>query len=124
MERSILLVDGDVNFRRSLAIALRLDGVQVEEAGGPIEARRHLAAAPFDLAVVDLLLPPGDAVELIEWIRDRHPAIRPVACCARPEAFAVARMRLGGVTRLEKPFAPERLFPLLGERAAPVRLAR
>lgn len=123
MDRSVLLVDGDVNFRRSLAIALRLDGVHVEEAGSPHEARRLLAGRPFDLAVVDLLLPLADAVELVEWIRARHPETRPVLCSSRPEAFAVVRMRLAGLARLEKPFPPERVFPLFAERTRPGRIS-
>ena len=118
MGRSILLVDGDANFRRALAIALRLEGIRVEEAESPTEARRQLAAETFDLALVDLLLPIGEAVDLVELLRARHPGTRPILCCARPEAFAAVRQRAPGVRRLEKPFTPESVLPLLDERDA------
>lgn len=123
MDRSILLVDGDVNFRRAMAIALRLEGVHVEEADGPVDARRRLASRPFDLALVDLFLPLGDAVELVELVRSRHPATRAILCCARPELFAAVRIRAPDVGRLEKPFSPESLLPLLEGRSKPDRRA-
>jgi DNA-binding NtrC family response regulator len=117
MDRSILLVDADVNFRRALAIGLRLEGLGVVETGDPAEAGRLLASrGGFDLALLDLLLPWSPVLELLDRIRTRHPDTRPILTCSRPDLFAVVGLRAAGVERLEKPFPPEQLLSLLADR--------
>ncbi len=114
--RSILLVDGDHNFRRALAIALRLEGFAVEEAGSLLEARRRLGPH-VDAAVVDLLLPGGDGLELAESIRDGEPGTFLVVVSAHPEAFAAARARVPTAVALEKPFRVDGLLSMLAAKA-------
>src|SRR5262249_33280929 len=53
----LLLVDEDSNFRRALAISLRLEGVNVVECCDADSARSQLATAGVAAALVDLLLP-------------------------------------------------------------------
>jgi DNA-binding NtrC family response regulator len=123
MDRSILLVDGDVNFRRALAIGLRLEGLRVAETGDPAEAGRLLASrGGFELALVDLLLPWAPVFELLDRIRSRHRGTTPLLTCSRPDLFALVGCRALGVDHLEKPFPLERVLDLLAERAPAVGL--
>lgn len=46
------------------------------ESDSARESLERIAAAPPDVAVVDIRLPDGDGVELIREIRSRHPATR------------------------------------------------
>lgn len=112
MGRSILLVDSDTNFRRALAIGLRLERFVVEEAGSLLEARRRLTAFSFSHAVVDLLLPGGDGLELAASILARCDC-GVVITSAHPEAFRAAELRVPAALQLEKPFSVERLRGVL-----------
>ncbi len=109
----LLLIDADTNFRRALAIGLRLEGLFVEEAAAPLDARRWFARRPFGTVVIDLLLPGGDAIDLAEAARARQPDCVLVLTSAHPEAFESARRRLPGALFREKPFAVRHLIELV-----------
>lgn len=57
-------------------MAFRLSGFEVEEAGGSDSAMKALEAASFDAALVDLMLPEVNGLDLARWIRSHCPAIR------------------------------------------------
>ena len=115
---SLLLVDDDANFRRALAIALRLDGLDVCEASTAEEARGNLASRRFTAVLVDLLLQDGEAHALLERLCVEQPTRLAIACSAHPEALDAAGERIPGVARLRKPFPPSELHRLLESRAA------
>lgn len=113
----MLLVDDDANFRRALAIALRLDGLTVTEATTAAEARVALASDRFTAVLVDLLLQDGEAHALLEHLCHDSPARLAIACSPHPEALAAAEERIPGVARLRKPF-PATVLRLLVETGA------
>lgn len=100
---TVLLIDGDRNFREALAIALRLDGCTVTSASVAAEALALLRRGGFDLCLVDLnvggaegllaaataspapVLVTGPHPELLEAAARRHPRAQPLA-----KPFAVA----------------------------------
>lgn len=53
---SVLLIDGDRNFREALAVALRLDGCAVTCSPGAADGAAQLRRGPYDLCLVDLTL--------------------------------------------------------------------
>lgn len=112
MVQSILLVDSDTNFRRALAIGLRLEHYAVEEAGSLVEARRRLAARSFDFAVVDLLLPGGDGLDLAASVLESSDC-KVMISSAHQEAFQAAGHRVPLALQLEKPFSVDQLLRLL-----------
>jgi DNA-binding response OmpR family regulator len=67
---TILVVSADREARTFLADNLTADGYEVMEAGSAEGARRLLAQAFVDLAVVDRELPDGDGLELIRFVRE------------------------------------------------------
>lgn len=110
---SVLLVDDDANFRRALAIALRLDGLEVGEATTAAEARGALASRRFTAVLVDLMLQDGEAHALLERLCLGSDSRLAIACSPHPEALAAARDRIPGVAPLRKPFPSAELRRLI-----------
>ena len=75
MSRQVLVVDDSLTVRMDLSEAFQEAGFQVVQCGTAAEARRILAGGEVGLVVLDVLLPDGDGVELLEEIRST-PALR------------------------------------------------
>jgi DNA-binding NarL/FixJ family response regulator len=67
-----MLVDDHADFRRLMTVMLARhpDLEVVAQAGSLVEARHHAAAAKYDVVVLDLGLPDGNGVDLIEDVRE------------------------------------------------------
>ena len=65
---SILLVDDEPKILLALAKALRDEGHSVTATGNPREALRLTTQQPFDLIVVDNLMPELSGLELIREV--------------------------------------------------------
>ncbi len=78
----VLVVEEEANQARVMAIGLRIEGFEVETAFGSAEALERLGAQPFDIAIVDLMLPGTNGIQLARIVRDRHPATRVVLTSA------------------------------------------
>jgi DNA-binding response OmpR family regulator len=82
MANRLLIVEEQANQARVMAIGLRLEGFDVETAATPAEALDRLAEHAYDLAVVDLMLPGTNGIQLARIVRDRHPGTRVVLMSA------------------------------------------
>lgn len=111
MSSSFLIVDEDRNFREALAIALRLDGMDVAVAATSDEARSRLAARRFACCVVDVHLSGADAV-LADAIAS---GARAVAAGPYPELLAAASARHPRAVTLPKPFRALDLRQMMAE---------
>jgi two-component system response regulator RegA len=113
----ILLVDDDEVFRERLAQALRARGHGVVTAGDLAGALAKADQTPFDFAVIDLRMPDGSGLALLEGLRARAPAARFVMLTGYGSiASAVEALRLGAHDYLSKPVdADEVLAALTGE---------
>jgi DNA-binding NarL/FixJ family response regulator len=71
----LLLVEDHASFRQTLALVFdqEPDFEVVAQAGTVEEARQVMENREADLAVVDLSLPDGEGVELIEELREANP---------------------------------------------------
>jgi DNA-binding response OmpR family regulator len=101
----ILVVDDEANHNRVIAIGLRVEGFEVETAADADEALMLLAAERFDMAIVDLMMPGTNGIQLSRLIRAQHPRIRVVLTSAyhlsEPQLF---RADCGAVGFVPKPF--------------------
>lgn len=110
----LLLLDSDANFRKALAIALRLDGVTVHEAEDLPTVERLLEAHAFD-AIVLHLTQPGVPMDFIARLQDQNPRCRVVVCNAHQEVLDAMRAGLPRpVLELRRPFRAEELLARLG----------
>ncbi len=71
----LLLVEDHASFRQTLALVFdqQPDFEVVAQAGTLGEARRVMRGREADLGVIDLALPDGEGVELIEEMREANP---------------------------------------------------
>jgi DNA-binding NarL/FixJ family response regulator len=71
----LLIVEDHASFRQTLAFVFdqQPDFEVVAQAGSLGEARRVMHGREADLGVIDLALPDGDGLELIEDLREANP---------------------------------------------------
>jgi two-component system nitrate/nitrite response regulator NarL len=73
--QSLLLVEDHASFRQTLAWVFDQEPEfeVVAQAGSLSEARRVMEGSEVDLGIIDLTLPDGEGVELIEDLREANP---------------------------------------------------
>ena len=73
--QSLLLVEDHASFRQTLARVFDQEPEfeVVAQAGSLSEARRVMEGSEVDLGIIDLSLPDGEGVELIEELREANP---------------------------------------------------
>jgi DNA-binding response OmpR family regulator len=101
----VLVVDDEANHARVMAIGLRIEGFEVETATDADAALSLLAAAAFDAAIVDLMMPGTNGIQLARVLRDRHPCTRVVLTSAyHLSERQLVRADCGAVGFVPKPF--------------------
>jgi len=97
----LLLVDPYGTSREGLGAALRAGGFAVETAAGSSEAIHKVGAAEFDLAIIDLDLPPvhGIAETAGTWCASCAPRTRRSRWSSSPPNATPTRRRSGAVRR-------------------------
>ena len=112
---SILLADDEEKILKRLGRALRDEGHDVVEASSAREAQRLLAERPFDLFVVDNVMPGITGLELVREVSALPDAERPqvVMMTAHGSTQLVREaFKLGVEDFLEKPFEIDELLAL------------
>src|SRR3546814_10822658 len=66
---SVLIVDDQDMVRRTLRLALEMEGLDVREAGDGDEALRMYRLAPADVVVTDIVMPNKEGIETIFELR-------------------------------------------------------
>jgi len=111
-EMAILVVDDDQAVRDALRRALTMQGYVTELAADGEEALLKLRSHPnaFELAIVDILMPRLDGLELTRRLRGDGNALPILMLTARDQvADRVAGLEAGADDYLVKPFALEEL---------------
>jgi DNA-binding NtrC family response regulator len=80
----ILVVDDDVNIRKSLEAILSAEGYHVDLAADGKEAIRKTESATYNVALIDIRLPDMDGVELLTRMRDTVPKMRKIIITGYP----------------------------------------
>lgn len=118
----VLVVDDEPAILATLKKALSLEGHAIDVAGGLQLARERLAKQTYDAVLLDVALPDGDGVELLEELRgDGNDVVVVMMSGHASIDVAVRATRLGALDFLEKPLSTDRLLLVL-ENA--LRLAR
>ncbi|KAF0170549.1 MAG: response regulator receiver [Limisphaerales bacterium] len=116
---TILLVEDDPACAAMLRTALNTFGHQVVLAPDGKQALRLFDPQSMNVAVVDLMMPEMDGMELIMRLQEREPGVRVIAMTGggrgKPEAYLRMAERLGAVKSLAKPFPLEALRQAVGE---------
>jgi CheY-like chemotaxis protein len=131
----ILVIDDETLVREALQRVLASPTVTVIAAADAVAGLATLRESPFDLVIVDVVLPGMDGVAAIKEIRRDHPEVRIVAISGggnfglnayRPEAistiaYLAACTSAGADAILAKPFETAELRSLVAQLLAPER---
>src|SRR6266516_6299335 len=102
----IVVVEDDVALARQIASALTEAGHDPIVVHDGEKALDKTKAAPFDLIVLDIILPGMDGFEVLRHLRAQHLASRVLMLTARGEVKdRVTGLQLGADDYLPKPFA-------------------
>jgi len=111
--RRILAVDDERQILRALKLVLRSAGYEVVTAANMEEALDVAAVSPVDAAIVDLLLPDGDGIELCQRLREWSSMPIIVLSAVGEEGEKVRAFRSGADDYVTKPFGPQELVARL-----------
>jgi DNA-binding response OmpR family regulator len=110
--RAVLVVEDEPHIRELVALHLQLDGWTVTQTGDGQEALRLARAEPFDLVILDLMLPGLDGMTVLRALRREAPAKDvPVLLLTarRDESDKVLGLDSGADDYLTKPFGVREL---------------
>lgn len=104
---NIIVVDDEVNIRRTLSVCLESDGHQVSVVSNFRDALLETSRRSFDLAFVDLRLGPDDGLDLIQPLVASSPWLKIIMITAYSSIeTAVEAIRRGASDYIPKPFTP------------------
>jgi DNA-binding response OmpR family regulator len=106
----LLVVEDDVSLRRYVRAALEDCGFSIDEADCLDDATAYVEGVPYDVVILDLGLPDGDGLNLIETIRSTRGGLPVLVLTARDNVRdRVKGLDAGADDYLVKPFATEEL---------------
>ncbi len=112
-----LLIDDDASFIEGLAEIAKQEGFAVSTAGSLKEARAYLSRESVDIAVIDLVLPDGAGIELLQELKDSPGTDVIIISGAATVDSAIEALRLGALDYLTKPPDTRRLKAVFANAA-------
>ncbi len=100
----VLVVEDERDFRELLVDYLSGLGYECVGVVSGEEARKELSSRNFSVVLLDLLLPDGNGMELIEWVTDNSPLTEVIVITGHGSIkTAVEAIKLGAYDFLTKP---------------------
>ena len=101
----ILLVEDEANLRRTVSDLLKSDGYAVENSGDGLEAEKLAMSQPFDLIILDVMLPSKNGFDICRNLRKTGINTPILMLTARSELTnKVQGFKAGSDDYLTKPF--------------------
>ena len=116
MSLRVLVVEDEREIRDLMRSSLSVEGFEVQTAVSISEAMAMIQHAPPNLVLLDLGLPDGDGIELVQQVRRQHMLPILVVSARHQEAQKVQLLDAGADDYLVKPFS-------IGELLARIRVA-
>jgi DNA-binding response OmpR family regulator len=121
--KSILIVEDEAVMRESLRDWLTDSGYQVETAVEGEEALKAIGEQDFGVAILDLVLPGKDGIEVLRQARAKSPQLKGIIITAYPSVeTAVEAGKEGAVDYLSKPFDLNHLEKIIRDILGPVQV--
>lgn len=122
MQHRVLVVDDEENQRQTLSIGLKHEGFEVFTASSAMDAEKTLSEVDgIEVAVIDLMMPGINGLDLARQIGRLHPGIRVVLASAyHLSARQFERANCGACAFIPKPYKLPDLCRALRGKAQPV----
>lgn len=102
---NILLVEDDPRIASVVCVALGEEGHHVDALSDGHDVEEHLLAMPYNLAVLDLMVPGKDGFDILKGVRNAGSAVPILVLSARDSMADVVRaLDLGADDYVTKPF--------------------
>jgi len=125
MSATILVVDDVTTAREAIADSLRKDGKEVLEAGTLKEARGFLEQNKADICVLDILLPDGNGLSLLDEVIQLAYQPKFIVITAHGQIdYAVEAMKKGALDFITKPIEMKTLKKSIERAEALVAMRR
>jgi len=110
MNKNILIVDDDKRLRELLKDYLAEKNLKIYQSEDYDEAKAILSLALFDLIILDRMMPSGDGINLIEFIKKLSNTPVIMLTAMGNDKDKIDGLKIGADDYLSKPFEPEELF--------------
>ena len=102
--QSVLIIDDDPNVREAISLIIDQPNRHVFHAADATEAALTLASETIDLCLVDITLPDGNGIALVEELSQSHPLTKSILITGQATVdHAVEALRAGAVDFIAKP---------------------
>jgi DNA-binding NtrC family response regulator len=110
MSARILIVDDEEIVIRSCLRILAGDEFQVESVQDGREALKKIEESPYDVVILDIMMPNIDGLEVLRRVKETHPNVDVIMITGLSQVdTAVQAMKLGAFDYISKPFDPDEL---------------
>ncbi len=110
MSARILVVDDEEIVIRSCMRILDGEEFQVEAVQDGREALRKVEENPYDVMILDIMMPNIDGLEVLRRVKETHPNVDVIMVTGLSQIdTAVQAMKLGAFDYISKPFEPDEL---------------
>ncbi len=110
MNARILVVDDEEIVIKSCLRILADGEFQVEAVQEGRAALRKVEENPYDVMILDIMMPNMDGLEVLRWVKETHPNVDVIMVTGLSQIHtAVQAMKLGAFDYISKPFEPDEL---------------
>ena len=110
MNKAILLIDDDKRLRFLLRDYLNEKKFNVYTSEDFLEAKEILDFFIFDLIILDRMMPSGDGIDLINYIKNKQNTPIIMLTAMGEDINKIKGLKTGADDYVSKPFEPEELF--------------
>src|SRR6185436_6015994 len=116
MKSRILLVDDEPAIAEWLRMVLEAEGYDVGVAGDSVSAMGQMTEREFALALVDLVLPDGDGLQLLQQLKSKDPSLEVIIMTGHSSiSKAVEATKQGAFYFVAKPFDSAEMLTLVNK---------
>ena len=110
MDKNVLIVDDDKRLRELLKDYLSEKNLNIYLSEDYNEAKEILSFVLFDLIILDRMMPSGDGINLVEYIKKLSNTPVIMLTAMGEDKDKIDGLKIGADDYLSKPFEPEELF--------------
>jgi len=104
MSEKVLLVDDEEEFLEAMAERMRQRDMDVSTTASPADAVRMVQENPYDVIVLDLMMPEMDGLEVLKAVKEKQPDLQVILLTGHATVEkGIEAMKFGAMDFLEKP---------------------